>query len=231
MLKLLSTAEQDQWNPRTDPRNHDPAPKGTPLPVPWHLKPQGKARRALLRQEAARQLATLGLDRACIADIARGAGIAHTSIYHSYRCKRDLIHDVLHTHIDTLHECVGTADDRMTGAEPLNRLLAMVHALLDCVLDNHHEHMVLLASPPNLAEPERDTLRYRLGLLAFRIGTAIEAAVPALAQSRETLAPRVQSLLALAGAAPLWFRDDGRMSRRDYAQLMVWFVAGDGIGK
>jgi hypothetical protein len=78
-----------------------------------------------------------------------------------------------------------------------------------------------------LPAAQRDPLRYHLRLLAHRLTVAIEAAVPELGDAAALRQPVSLSLMAALNAAILWFRDDGALTREDFAQLLAYqAVAG-----
>jgi AcrR family transcriptional regulator len=203
-------------------------PAGAPLPAATRQTDKQLRLRVRIRAEASRIIARQGLDGAALIDVARAAGISNSSISTYYPRRRELIHDIIHTHIDALLEHVGTVDDNYADADPFLRLEAVILALLDAVCGAPDEHQVMLAALPTLPDAERDTLRYYGRLLAFRLGGAVEAALPDIAAQRELLAPLTMSLLGMATYANLWFRSDGALTRTAFAHFIARAIVDGG---
>jgi AcrR family transcriptional regulator len=154
-------------------------------------------------------------------EIGRQVGIRPASINNFYPRKHDLTFDILHTHIDGLMEYVGSVEEAEAGVDPFVRLTHMVQAWLDYVFSYRDEQRVALALLDHLPASQRDPLRYQLRLLGHRLATAIEAAVPDLADANALRRPVTLSLMASLNSAVLWFRDDGALSREDFAELLA----------
>jgi len=152
--------------------------------------------------------------------VARQADVPASPAAHGYRRRQDLIFDIMHAHIDALHEYVGTADDATDGADPAVRLEAIIAALLDGLHDHRHEHRVLIGGFPYLPEESRHALHYLIRTLLARLTGPLEALLPGLSANRAMLAPLVQSLVGMASHAPAWLRDNGKLTRGDYARLI-----------
>ena len=88
-----------------------PPISGRGAPSSWRRTARAEALRTRLRETAARLYARDGIDGVTIADIARAAQIPPGSATHAYPRRRDLLFDIVHAHIDALHEYVGRADD------------------------------------------------------------------------------------------------------------------------
>jgi AcrR family transcriptional regulator len=186
-------------------------------------RPTRKAlnRRHRMREAGAALFATQGIDNASIRRIAHAAGLSPGTARDDYPTRADLIHDILHAHLDTVAEALGEADDLHATSEPTARLEAVILALFTTLRANRHAHRLLQAGLPSLAAPAREAIAYTSKLITFRLYTIIEAAVPRLAAARELQAPVTRLLLATLGDAIQWFRDDGALSREDYARLLA----------
>jgi len=104
---------------------------------------------------------------------------------------------------------------------PEERLIAVVHGLLDGIHAYHDAHQVMLAGFPILPEDQRETLRYNLRTLAYRMVGPLEGVLPDLVVRRDMRAPLVQSLFGMASHAPSWLREQGPLSRLDYAAMIA----------
>jgi AcrR family transcriptional regulator len=195
-------------------------PRGRPAPLNYAARAASQQRRADLREAGARILASSGGEGA-MGEIARLVGLRPASINNFYPRKHDLTYDILHAHIDGLVEHVGGTEDAEPAADPFIRLTCMVQAWLDFVLCYPDEQRVALAMLDHLPAPQRDPLRYQLRLLVKRLARTIEAAVPELADAPALRQPMALTLMSMLDTAPLWFRDDGALTREDFAELLT----------
>ncbi len=230
MLTLLSASSPVRPPERfavEDRRRH----VGRGVPVTWALSPRMAERRARMRDVGARMFARLGIAGVAILDIAREAHVPVSAAAHGYRRRQDLVFDILYAYIDALHEYVGAAEDAHQAAPPEERLIAAVHGLLDGIHAYHDAHQVMLTGFPGLPEDQRETLRYSIRTLAYRLVGPLEAVLPDLVVRRDLRAPLVQSLFGMASHAPSWLREPGPMTRRDYAAMIARAMAEAGRTK
>lgn len=183
------------------------------------------AKRARILDVAAPLFARHGYDRTSLAMIGAAAGVAKSLVYHYYRDKDAVLADLLRRHLEELVaavEAAAAADDR-----PAERRLAdMAIALLEHYRDADAEHEVQIAHLKLLPEAVREEL-YALERRLVRLFTeALLAAEPGLAGDRRHLKPLVMSLFGMLNWAFLWFREDGPMDRRGYAELATRLVLG-----
>ncbi len=212
--------------PADPPARIEPIPRpsdfrGNPLPVGHAISEKIELRRARLREVGAEILARDGIDSAGMVHIARAAGIHPSTAMHAYPRRRDLLHDILHTHIDTLHEILGGTDDALEDHTPEVRLEAAIAALLDGIKKHNSAHKLAHAALSSLPPEVRDNQRHRYRLLVFRLGLIIERALPGLETQRALVSPLARGLLATIAEAAFWFRDDGAFSRADFARLLT----------
>ena len=174
--------------------------------------------------EAAKLLDRNGLGKVALMDVAGAAGIPRGSAYHYFRGWNHLVAELIDAHILALHERVGDADDAYAGATPEQRLVAIAAAFLEAIRDRKAEHRVQFAALHALPAPIADGLKRKHRWLAARIGEAIAAAIPGLGERPELLVPATMSFMSLASLSTLWFREDGLLSRADYARMMALMV-------
>lgn len=182
-----------------------------------------EAKRKRILEVAAPLFARHGYDRTSLAMIGAAAGVAKSLVYHYYRDKDAVLADLLRRHLEELVAAVEAA--AAPDARPPERRLAdMAVALLEHYRDADAEHEVQIAHLKLLPEPVREEL-YALERRLVRLFTdALVAAVPALAGDRRHLKPLVMSLFGMLNWAFLWFREDGPMDRRAYAELATRLV-------
>ncbi len=179
------------------------------------------SRRRRLRDIGAEMFVTKGVETTSLVQIAHAAGVPPRTARDDYPTRADLVHDILYAHLDTLTEALGEADDLHAAAEPAVRLRAVILVLFTTLHAERHAHSLLRAGLLSLPAPAREDIAYTVKLIAFRLYTIIEAAVPQLAAARELQAPVTRLLLATLADAILWFRDDGALAREDYAALLT----------
>ena len=195
---------------------------------PWSVNARIEGRRAKLREVGARLFASRGIDRVSMLEVALTAGITPYAARSAYLRRHDLIFDILHAFVDALHEYVGNADEGQEEALGEIRLEAVTAALLDGILDHRDAHQISRSAFPLLTGAERETLQYQLRTLAYRIGISLTAALPGLDASPELRQPLIQSLIAMAGHAPFWMKDDGPTGRGIYARMIAQTIIGGG---
>lgn len=182
-----------------------------------------EAKRKRILEVAAPLFARHGYDRTSLSMIGAAAGVAKSLVYHYYRDKDAVLADLLRRHLEELVAAVESA--AAPDARPPERRLAdMAVALLEHYRDADAEHEVQIAHLKLLPEPVREEL-YALERRLVRLFTeALVAVVPALAGDRRHLKPLVMSLFGMLNWAFLWFREDGPMDRRAYAELATRLV-------
>lgn len=174
-------------------------------------------RRSILKPSA-RLFATHGYDRASMNMVAAACGVSKALLYHYYRDKETLLFDIIRTHLEELLSAVEAAAGER---EPKRRLLAMAEALLEAYREADAEHKVQINHLSLLAPERQDELKALERALVARFAEAIAACVPGLAADRRLLKPVTMSLFGMLNWHYLWFRENGLLSRKDYADLAV----------
>ncbi|TAM95885.1 MAG: TetR/AcrR family transcriptional regulator [Rhizobiaceae bacterium] len=172
-------------------------------------------KRAAMLHRAALAFARDGYDRASMAGLAAELGVSKALLYHYYTSKEALLFDIIRNHLAALVDAVDAADD--PALSPEERLFNLVSALLEAYRDADAEHRVQIGALSLLPEAEQQELKVlERGLVAI-FAEAIRTLNPAAFQGAELLKPVTMSLFGMLNWAYMWFRDDGPMSRRDYA--------------
>ncbi len=198
--------------------------------------PDIEARKAAMRAAGARLFAQRGLAGASLADIAASLGLATTTCSYYYRTRDELIYAILHDHVMALHDALDAADPLPHWSEdepvqvspPLARLEALALALLQALASGEAAQRVLLAALHTLPVMSERTLRDLFRGVLWRIERVLLLAVPRLSRRRALLFPLAASFVAMAAHYVLWFRDDGRLSRAEYARLIVQMTVAGG---
>ncbi len=182
-----------------------------------------EAKRKRILEVAAPLFARHGYDRTSLAMIGAAAGVAKSLVYHYYRDKNEVLADLLRSHLQELVatvEAAAAADAR----PPERRLLDMAVALLERYRDADAQHQVQIAHLKLLPDPTREELLNLERRLVRLFTDALVEAVPGIAGDRRHLKPLVMSLFGMLNWAFLWFREDGPLDRRSYAELATRLV-------
>ncbi len=180
-------------------------------------------KRDALLARAAEIFAAQGYDRTSMSKVAEACGVSKALLYHYHPSKEALLFDIVHGHLRDLVEAVEAAPD---VADPKARLLALIEALLDAYRDSDAEHKLQLEALGALPEDRQEEIRALERRLVSRMAEAVRAVNPALPDSR--LKPAVMSLFGMLNWFYMWFREDGPISREDYARLAAAIFA-DGV--
>ncbi|MGG7568276.1 TetR/AcrR family transcriptional regulator [Rhodovulum sp. DZ06] len=173
-------------------------------------------KREALLQGAARVFATGGYHGASMSALARECGVSKALLYHYWESKEALLFDLIHGHIEGLAEAMEAAPREGDARE---RLEALVAALIEAYRDSDAEHKVQLNELSNLPEEGRAAVRMQERRLVEMMTEAVAAAAPEL--PRDKLRPAVMSLFGMLNWAWTWFRDDGPMTRAEYAKMVT----------
>ncbi|MCS6879374.1 MAG: TetR/AcrR family transcriptional regulator [Geminicoccaceae bacterium] len=182
-----------------------------------------EAKRRRILEVAAPLFARHGYDRTSLAMIGAAAGVAKSLVYHYYRDKDDVLADLLRRHLSELVVAVETAA-APDGRPPERRFTEMAVALLERYRHADAEHQVQIAHLKLLPPPVREELLELERRLVRLFTEALLAVVPELADDKRHLKPLVMSLFGMLNWAFLWFREDGPLDRRGYAELAARLV-------
>lgn len=191
-----------------------------------------EAKRSHLLRAAAPLFASHGYDRTSLSMIAVSAGVSKGLVYHYYPDKDAVLADIIRRHLAELIEAVAAAA-AADGRAPERRLADMAAALLAAYRDADAEHQVQVAHLRLLPGPVQEELKAMERRLVALFAEALAAVEPRLAKDRRLLKPLTMSLFGMLNWAFLWFREDGPMTRADYAALaarMVVLGARDAAG-
>ncbi|HEV7264298.1 MAG TPA: TetR/AcrR family transcriptional regulator [Falsiroseomonas sp.] len=179
-------------------------------------------RNAILAQ-AAELFARHGYDRASLAMIAQASGVSKALVYHYWRDKEELLFDVLAQHLQKLVETArGVATLRRGPRERLERFAVL---LLDAYRDADAVHRVQIACLSLLSPERQEALRALERALVNEAAAIIAELHPQAARQRHLLMPLTMSFFAMLNWHHLWHREEGRLSRTDYARMVATLIA------
>ncbi|ETX16362.1 TetR family transcriptional regulator [Roseivivax halodurans JCM 10272] len=178
--------------------------------------------------EAARVFASLGMERASMAQIAAAAGVSKSLLYHYYPSKDALIFAIIATHLEALEENLALADD--PGEPPEVRLRVLIGIVLEAYRGADDFHKVQLGAAPNLPEHAQAEIRAIERRIVRRFSDVLAELNPDLTQGAPPrLMPVTMSLFGMLNWVYMWFREGGALSREDYADLATSLLIG-GVG-
>jgi TetR/AcrR family transcriptional regulator len=173
-------------------------------------------KRRVILDRSAKLFAQNGYDRTAMAEVAAACGVSKALLYHYYASKETLLFDILSVHLQELLDATQAVDKSLP---PRERLRALVGALLDAYRDADQQHKIQINEMSKLP-PERQTalIGMERDLVAV-FADAITQVLPAIGRSKTLLKPVTMSLFGMLNWHYMWFREDGTMSREDYADL------------
>jgi AcrR family transcriptional regulator len=161
-------------------------------------------------------------------EIGAAIGLAPYAVRARFGNREMVLEAVLDRHMDRLLDRLGAYRAHAEGHDPGERLLGAIRDLLDLLFAyraGQRVHVAAVAgASPHLARSL--TLRQR-HLVHFYAGL-IARAVPEAEGRTELAMPAALSLMGMACWHVLWFREQGALSRAEYARLLAHMVT-DGV--
>lgn len=184
-----------------------------------------EAKRHGLLLDAARVFAAQGMEKASMAQIAHEAGVSKSLLYHYYPSKDALIFAIIHDHLQALDAALAASTD--AGAPPEERLETLVCVVLEAYRGADDQHKVQINAGPALSADQRAELTAIERRIVGRFSSVLSELRPDLDTGE---APRLKavtmSLFGMLNWVYLWFRDDGALSRKDYARIATDLILG-----
>jgi len=179
-------------------------------------------KRGAILKQAAELFAKHGYDRASVAMIAAASGVSKALLFHYWRDKEELLFDVLAGHLQKLVEIArGATAMRGPAGE---RLATLAFLLLDAYRDADAVHRVQIACLSLLPPARQDALKALERALVAEAAALIAEAHPAVGP--RLLKPLTMSFFAMLNWHYLWHREDGPLTRDDYARLVAKLMEG-----
>ncbi|MCT2540002.1 TetR/AcrR family transcriptional regulator [Sedimentimonas flavescens] len=178
--------------------------------------------RAIL-DNAAQVFAEQGMEKASMSLVASHAQVSKALLYHYYPSKDALIFAIIITHLDELDAAVEAADDPELA--PDQRLRRLVGAVLENYRGADNQHKVQLNASSALSDAQKSEI---LGLerrIVRRFSVVLDQINPSLNdKERPLLTPVTMSLFGMMNWVYMWFKDGGRISREDYADVATTLI-------
>ena len=169
---------------------------------------------------AAQVFAEQGMDKASMAQIATHAQVSKALLYHYYPSKDALIAAIIIAHLEDVDAAVEAADDPTLAPE--QRLRRLVGAVLEAYRGADNEHKVQLNGTAALPEEQKAEILALERRIVRRFAGVLDEINPNLNdKQRPLLTPVTMSLFGMMNWMYMWFRDGGRISREDYADVVT----------
>ncbi len=172
---------------------------------------------------AAQVFAEQGMDKASMSQIAAHAQVSKALLYHYYPSKDALIFAIILTHLEELDAAVEEADDVSLPLE--QRLRKLVGAVLEAYRGADNQHKVQLNATAALSEEQKAEILAVERRIVRRFAAVLDRINPGLnTRERPLLTPVTMSLFGMMNWMYMWFKDGGRISREDYADVATTLI-------
>lgn len=178
--------------------------------------------RAIL-DDAAAVFAERGMEKASMSQIATHAKVSKALLYHYYPSKDALIFAIIMTHLEELDAAIELADE--PDLPPQLRLRKLVGTVLESYRGADDQHKVQLNATSALSDAQKAEITAMERDIVQRFSAVLKQINPELANpERPLLMPVTMSLFGMLNWVYMWFRDGGRISREDYADVATTLV-------
>lgn len=177
----------------------------------------------VILDHAAAVFAEQGMDKASMAAVASQAQVSKALLYHYYPSKDALIFAIIQTHLEELEAAVEAADDPSLPLE--KRLRKLVGALLEAYRGADNQHKVQLNAALALSDAQKAEIMALERGIVKRFAVVLDQINPGLnTKERPLLTPVTMSLFGMMNWMYMWFKDGGRISRQDYADVATTLI-------
>ncbi|MEB8386468.1 TetR/AcrR family transcriptional regulator [Rhodobacteraceae bacterium KMM 6894] len=172
---------------------------------------------------AAAVFAEKGMDKASMAQIAKAGSVSKALLYHYYPSKDALIFAIIITHLEELEAAIEASDD--ATLEPKQRLRQLVGTVLESYRGADNEHKVQLNASAALKDEQKAEITGVERRIVKRFSSVLRDINPDLDnKDRPLLMPVTMSLFGMMNWVYMWFKDGGRVSREDYADVATTLI-------
>lgn len=172
---------------------------------------------------AAEVFADLGMEKASMSLIASHAKVSKSLLYHYYPSKDELIFAIITTHLEDLVTAIEAADDE--ALDPRKRLRQLVGTVLECYKGADNQHKVQLNAAWALPDEQRNQIYAIERRIVKRFSRVLREINPDLDNiERPLLTPVTMSLFGMINWVYMWFKDGGKITREDYADVATTLI-------
>ena len=177
----------------------------------------------VILDHAAQVFADQGMEKASMSQIATVAQVSKALLYHYYPSKDALIFAIIITHLEGLDAAIEEADD--PSLPPEKRLRKLVGVVLENYRGADNQHKVQLNATSALSDEQKAENTGVERRIVRRFSAVLDQVNPSLnTKERPLLMPVTMSLFGMMNWVYMWFRDGGRISREDYADVATTLI-------
>lgn len=177
----------------------------------------------VILDHAAQVFADQGMEKASMSQIATVAQVSKALLYHYYPSKDALIFAIIITHLEGLDAAIEEADD--PSLPPEKRLRKLVGVVLENYRGADNQHKVQLNATAALSDEQKAEITALERGIVRRFSAVLDLVNPGLnTKERPLLMPVTMSLFGMMNWVYMWFRDGGRISREDYADVATTLI-------
>jgi AcrR family transcriptional regulator len=177
----------------------------------------------VILDHAAQVFADQGMEKASMSQIATVAQVSKALLYHYYPSKDALIFAIIITHLEGLDAAIEEADD--PTLPPEQRLRKLVGTVLENYRGADNQHKVQLNATAALSDEQKAEITALERRIVRRFSAVLDQVNPGLnTKERPLLMPVTMSLFGMMNWVYMWFRDGGRISREDYADVATTLI-------
>jgi len=172
---------------------------------------------------AAQVFAEQGMERASMSQIAAVAQVSKALLYHYYPSKDALIFAIIITHLEELDAKIEAAED--PALPPPQQLRKLVGTVLESYRGADNQHKVQLNATAALSDEQKAEITTLERGIVKRFSVVLDQINPGLNTcERPLLVPVTMSLFGMMNWVYMWFKDGGRISREDYADVATTLI-------
>ncbi len=180
-------------------------------------------KRHALLLTAASVIASHGMDKASLSQIAAEAGISKSLLYHYYPKKDVLIFSIIESHLSQLDREIEEADDPTLPQE--ERLRRLVTTVIEGYRGADDQHKVQLNAASALTPEQQAGLTAIERRIVRRFSGVLRQINPDLDRAeRPLLMPVTMSLFGMMNWVYMWFKEGGPITREDYAEVATTLI-------
>ena len=158
-----------------------------------------------------------------MAQIAAHGQVSKALLYHYYPSKGELIFEIIITHLEEVLEAIEAAS--VEPLDPQAQLRKLVGTVLDAYKGADNQHKVQLNATSALTDEQKAEILAIEKQIVRHFAVVLRQINPDLDNpERPLLTPVTMSLFGMMNWVYMWFRDGGRISREDYADVATTLI-------
>ncbi|HQR57350.1 MAG TPA: TetR/AcrR family transcriptional regulator [Burkholderiaceae bacterium] len=185
------------------------------------------AQRGAIRDAAARLFADAGYASTSVADIAAACGVSKALLYHYYRDKEHLLHDIAESYVERLQRIV--EEVKSESLPPAARMRQLIARFMHEYEHSATRHRVLVQDVKYLSKVHRARVVARQRAVVDGFAQVVEELSPA-ASAAALRKPLTMILFGMMNWTFTWFSERGPLRYDDLAPIVADLFIG-GLGR